>query len=105
MCTVCVGELSGTSNARCACDGSGGFCEAAHRKRRQHAPVSDNQSAGGALQHGTAHSESLHHRDELFKVIFIAIAFLSLSFFGCRSSPATAPRSFILSEMSNRYLD
>ena len=49
---VCVGELSGASDAGCARDGQGGFCQVAHRKRREHAPLPDNQSAGGALQHG-----------------------------------------------------
>ena len=49
---MCLGELSGASNAGCARDGQGGFCQAAHRKRREHAPLPDNQSAGGALQHG-----------------------------------------------------
>lgn len=50
--SLCIGELSGASHAGCARDGQGGFCQVAHRKRCEHAPFPDNQSAGGALQHG-----------------------------------------------------
>lgn len=49
---MCLGELPGASDAGCTRDGQGGFCQVAHRKRSEHAPFSNNQSAGGALQHG-----------------------------------------------------
>lgn len=49
---VCIGELSGASNAGCTRDGQGRFCQVAHRKRCEHAPFPDNQPVGGALQHG-----------------------------------------------------
>lgn len=49
---VCIGELLRASDARCTRDGQGGLCQVAYRKRCEHAPFPDNQSAGRALQHG-----------------------------------------------------
>lgn len=47
-----IGELSGAGNAGCTCDGPGGFCEVAHREWSEHASFPNDQSTGGALQHG-----------------------------------------------------
>lgn len=63
---MCVGELSGASDAGRTRHGQGGICEAAHRKRREHAPFPDNQSAGGALQHGNVMKRALNKRERLF---------------------------------------
>lgn len=65
---ACIGELSGAGDAGCPCDGQGGLCQVAHRKRCEHAPFPDNQSAGGALQHGNIMNthQPLSKNDELF---------------------------------------
>lgn len=47
-----IGELSGAGDVGRTGDGQGGFCQVAHRKWSEHAPFPNNQSAGGALQHG-----------------------------------------------------